>query len=84
MDVRLLKVGIREGLGGRRWVVPGYGNAARIVPAHRSKFDVMAAFWPCLDPRNGAEYVRGARLDGHKSVVKNEVRRLLTSLAEGH
>lgn len=78
MDVRLLKLSTRDRNGVRRWIVPGHDNVAKIVPARLSIFKAMSAHWPAVDPRDGSPLVHGARLDWHRTLVKQEIKKLIT------
>lgn len=77
MNVNLLRLARRHASGVRAWRIPGAGNAAKIVPASKSWWPgTMAVYWPSVDPRNGEECLRGARLDWHKSIIRAELRKL--------
>ena len=79
MNVNILRLSRRDKSGARFWIVPGFGNGAKVLPASRSLWpETMSAHWPAKD-RNGDEILRGARLDWHKSLIKNEIRMLLAS-----
>lgn len=78
MDVRLLKLLMRDRNGVRCWIVPGHDNVAKIVAARLSIFKVMSVHWPAVDPRDGSPLVHGARLDWYGALVKQEIKKLIS------
>lgn len=74
--LRLVRYPRRSSRNAWVWSVPGSGNPV-VLHFEHSFWRVPAVTWPAKDRRDGSEIVRGARLDWHRSVVKNELRALI-------
>lgn len=70
----LLKASHGHGFG-KRWAVPGFGNA--VSYAKKSFLGFEAVFWPCVDT-DGHEMKRGLCLVRHRKLAKSELRKLAT------
>lgn len=79
MNVSLLKLARRHSNGCRYWTVPGYGNAAKLVPArHTMGSWGSAAHWPARDERG--EKLCGVDLNRHRKMARAEIRKLISTL----
>jgi hypothetical protein len=64
------------------WRVPGFNNPVVLHRCH-TYWKVRAVTWPDRPGKTaGSEVIRGARLDWHRNVVKNELRALLKRVVE--
>lgn len=79
MNTRLLRAIRAPELGSIYWRVPGFSHG---IGYHRKHpfWRVEAVTWPVMV--DGYEVLRSARLDWHRDVIKNELRRLLKQVAE--
>jgi hypothetical protein len=69
VNVRLLKLARRDKRGIRSWVVPGFGNAARLTPSRYTPKGWGPSFhWPDRDQRG--EHVKGVDLDRHRPLAR--------------
>jgi hypothetical protein len=75
MKTSILRMSIRASNGVRRWIVPGYSNCVRVIPASKSNFGTLTVQWPAKDHKG--ELVRGARLDWHKPIIRAAITELL-------
>lgn len=79
MNTVLLRLARRNSRNGvRQWTVPGHGNAAKLIPSTVTPDGWGPSFrWPGVDPRDGAECVKGVCLWRHRAIARNAARALV-------
>ena len=76
MDTSLLRLATRHRSGARSWTVPGYGNAAMLLPARLTLPSWGASFrWPAVDARG--EHMRAVDLNRHLPLARLAARELI-------
>lgn len=79
MNTRLLRIIHHKSLSHAVWLVPGYDHAIIYHRSH-SIWRVPGVSWPAIV--DGRHIRRSARLDWHRSMIKNELRALLKQVAK--
>ena len=75
MNVTLLRLARRH-KGVRSWIVPGFGNAAKLTPSRLTPDGWGPAFhWPDLDAQ-GHECRRGVDVSRHRKMARHYAKRL--------
>lgn len=73
----LLRAGRRHRSGTRTWIIPGYDNAASLVPAAFSYLGEVTFHWPDVEPANGHEFRQGVSLRRNRNLAKAAARRMI-------